>query len=72
MATLRDELLQFVKPREERLIVDGHEVLVREWSVSADVGLFKDVTDSQYKFVVACVLDPAPETPIFTPEDIPA
>ena len=34
--------------------------------------MFKDVTDSQYKFVVACVLDPATETPIFTAEDIPA
>lgn len=71
MGSLREELLAFMAPREERVALGGIELVVKEWPMSADFGDFRGQTDSQYLFVVGCVFDDL-GMPVFTTDDIPA
>ena len=69
--TLREDLLAFIAPREEEVMLDGKKLVVREWPVAADAAWFQDQQDTQFKFVVQCVFDEA-GAQLFTSADIPA
>lgn len=68
---MRDQLLAFLAPREERITVEGESLIVREMGTAADAQAFRDGKDATYKFIVRCVFD-AEGNPVFTDEDIPA
>lgn len=68
---MRIELLEAIKPREERVTLGAHTLVVRELACAADIAAFQDNADMTYKLIVRCTFDEAGE-PAFTDEDIPA
>jgi hypothetical protein len=64
------DILDAIKPREERVTLGGHVLVVREIAIAADVAFMQDNADLTYKLVVRCVFDEAGE-PAFDESDIP-
>lgn len=67
---MRDKLLKHIAPREEKVVIDGDTLTVREMGTAADAQAFRDKADMDLKFIVRCVFD-AEGKPVFTDEDIP-
>lgn len=65
------ELIAALAPREERITLAGHALVVRELAVAADVSAMQDNVDLTWKLVVRCVFDEAGAA-VFTDADIPA
>lgn len=57
-------------PYEERVQFNGQTVIVRELECAADMGVFEDKQDSNWKLLVRSVFDENGE-PVFTDADIP-
>lgn len=68
---MREELLKFFEPREEKVELAGQALVVRELSEDSDTEALRDGVDSLLKFVVRCTFDQA-EQRVFTDDDIPA
>jgi hypothetical protein len=68
---MREQLLNFLAPREEKITLAGVDLTVREVSAETDVSAFVDGVDMVYKWIVRSVLD-ADGMPAFTDADIPA
>ena len=68
---MRQELIEAIKPHEERVELGGLTLIVRELACAADITAFQDNADMTYKLVVRSTFDEAGE-PAFSDEDIPA
>lgn len=68
---LRDELLSALAPREEKVVLAGQTLTVRELETAADVTAFQDQSDTLYKLLVRSTFD-ADGNAVFTDADIPA
>ena len=68
---MREELLKAIQPREERITLGPHTLVVRELAAAADIAAFQDNADMTYKLIVRCTFDETGE-PAFTDEDITA
>lgn len=66
---MKDEILSYLDPREEKLTLNGRVVIVRELASAADTTAMQDNVDMAWKLLVRCVLDEA-GSQIFGDEDI--
>ena len=66
---MKEDIFAALAPREERLELGGHTLIVREIASAADVVVFQDNADMTYKLIVRCVFDEAGEA-VFTDGDI--
>ena len=76
-----EDLLEAIRPREERVKLGGRVLVVKELATAADVASMRDNKDLDYKLVVRCVFlgEPGAEPdswvagpPAFAEDDIPA
>lgn len=63
------ELAEFLKPREETVVVGGVTFVVKELTGSADTVPMRDGLDVSWKILVRCVFRESGE-PAFSDEDI--
>lgn len=66
---MREQLLNFLAPREEKIVLAGATYFVREIPESQDTSIFADDKDYLLKFVVRSVFD-ADGNRVFKDEDI--
>lgn len=68
---MRDEVMKFLAPREEKVKLGERTVIVRELGAAVDATALSEGGDAAWKFVVLCTFD-ADGSPVFTIDDVPA
>lgn len=68
---MREDLLKYLAPAEERFEFSGKAVILREMDTAAEVEAMNDQPDGAWRMFVRCVFDEA-GNPVFNDNDIPA
>lgn len=66
-----DELMGFLRPRSEEVVLGNVTLTVRELPSDAETQSFRDSTDSIYKWIVRCTFAPD-GNPVWTDDQIPS